>query len=62
MMSSTEIGVYVFYSLLTWFAAPALAQKMNRSNEEGFVAGFLTSMLLYHFIGKKMIYKKSADE
>ena len=62
MLTNAEIGIYVFYSLLTWFVTPALAQKLKRSNEEGFIAGFLVSMLLYHYFGKKMINKKPDSE
>ena len=52
MMDQKEVFVMVFYSVLTWFLAPFLAQKYNYSKESGFVVGFIVSMVLYHAYGR----------
>lgn len=59
MLSAREIQVMLFYSLLTWFVAPWVAQRVGGSGDErkkiGFVAGFAASMLLYHAYGRAYI-------
>jgi hypothetical protein len=56
-MTQKEIFVMVFYSVLTWFLAPMLAQKYKYSKEVGFVSGFVLSMILYHLYGREFISK-----
>ena len=59
MLSARELQVMLFYSLLTWFVAPWLAQRAGGGGDErkriGFVAGFAASMLLYHAYGRAYI-------
>ena len=55
--STREVGVYLFYSLLTWYLAPLLLERAGRTNKtEGFVVGFAASIALYEAMGKKFIH------
>ena len=58
-MSTREIGVMIFYSLLTWFLMPMLVQRVNGhsdcSKQIGFIIGFIVSIALYNIYGKHFI-------
>ena len=59
--STKELGVYAFYSILTWIISPLATSQVykgERSKELGFVVGFVVSLVLYEKFGKSIIYKK----
>ena len=62
-MNSNEIGVLIFYSLLTWFIGPQVSDKLLKKNENrkeiGMCLGFAISMFLYFKYGKNIIEGKS---
>ena len=52
------LGIMLFYSLLTFFIAPAIAYVSLRTKSSilyGQVAGFLLSLFLWNNYGSKMI-------
>lgn len=52
------LGIMVFYSLLTFFIAPAIAYFSFRSKSSimyGQIAGFLLSLFLWNNYGSNMV-------
>ena len=52
-MNLAALGVYSFYSILTWFLPSLLAKGSHRN--AGFVLGFLVSLALYVQYGQGLV-------
>ena len=59
MVNYTMIGIMIFYSILTFFVGPMVAEKLMEDNENkyeiGFVLGFIVSIGLWMKFGKEMV-------
>ena len=53
----TGISIMVFYSLVTFFISPYILKDYTSQFQDpcmvGMIIGFIISMFLWHFVGKK---------